>query len=342
MKVLALLASLLLAAQQPLVVLAQETSQAQTSDQEETSSQAQVNVQDQSVISQDSGGAAIQAQPAQAVDYGFSKPEEILQTLLANPTKLSSGLNLLFTDDDVNYQGTSRAYIKDGDYYYFVTSAPETMSSAVLIETVDGQFDKSYILAQDLADYAAQALNQYPQAYADTEVEDFYIYAQENYQALMGLYIDNPQAFQIQSQLFQESLAIQQFILQLFQEFLSTEGLEPQITDTQEMGQIYTYTIGQEQAKVLADLAQPLSQADPILADFLAMFEAGYVGTLGFSLQTGDMALSIGMVDGSSVLEYVIGLEESTIKRPDPDRIIDLAAFKEMTGVDLFGSQDSQ
>ncbi|MBK0347636.1 hypothetical protein JDW15_03145 [Aerococcaceae bacterium zg-ZJ1578] len=262
-------------------------------------------------------------------------PQAVLMNLKEQPEHISSSLNILHAVSEAEYAIVSRAYIRDGDYYYFISSAPETISSSVLIETKEGQYQRSLVLAEDLAKFAAEALDKYSKTYAGTPIESYHQYAQEHMEALKGIHIQNNQVASQHKALFDESKDMERFMLELLTQFVQ-QDIQAEIKTLDAIGEVYTYMIDEAAANTLLSLAKPLANNNKMLTGFVEQLEKGYVGTLGFSVETGDVALSVATVDGSDIIEFVLGTEESKLRKPDENQIMTADEFTKMVGVDLF------
>lgn len=275
------------------------------------------------------------------VPSNFKQPIEILDVFSEHPEKFSATLNILNANEANSYDVNTRAYIRDGKYYYFVTSAPGQISSSALMEINGTNYQQSYILVEDLAKYSAEALNLYPNDFVGTAIEQFYIYAQENPDKIQDVYIQNDALNEQYEQLLSDTKMVDDFFIQVFKQLLNESSIEPTIEEIENAGQIYSYAIDANVAQQLAEIAKPLVGDNEVLMPYFKMFEQGYIGTLGFSMGSGDMALSIASPNGAEVLEYVIGLETVTINEPNADKILTVEEFTRITGIDLFGYQES-
>ncbi|MBD3950049.1 hypothetical protein I4Q36_01995 [Tuanshanicoccus lijuaniae] len=289
------------------------------------------------VYAQETTSVSQGTQAAAAPTYDFKNPEVILKTLKEQPEHISSALNLLHAVSEKDYAVVSRAYVRDKDYYYFISSAPETISSAVLIETKAGQYQRSLILAEDIAKFAAEALNNHPETYKDTPIEAYYQYAQKNIDAIRGVHIQNDEVAKQHQLLFTEAKDMEKFMIELFTQYIQ-QAEKPEVKMNEKVGEVYTYTIDEAASKKLLSLAEPMAKDNKMLTGFVNQLKKGYVGTLGFSVATGDIAMSVATVDGSEVIEFVLGMEESKLRQPDEGKVMTAEAFTKMVGTDLFQS----
>lgn len=259
----------------------------------------------------------------------YKTPQDILTTLASGPNQMESSLNYLSTQDDQVYTSQTLSYLKDGDYYYFSnTQAP---LGRYLVETKQHVFQASYFLAEDLAIEAASRLNQSPEKYKKTEAEKYYLYAQEHGKDIRGLYLTQSQYQDQHEKSLQLAQKQDHYMITILLDFITTEEIDMKESRDANNGAVLTYTIGKKQTQKLAELAKKFEKDDQDLKQLSQSLQSEYVGTLSFSMMTGDVTLSIGALSGRHVLEYRIGISNNFIKPPQENRIQTVGDFNKET-----------
>lgn len=278
----------------------------------------------------------------QRQNYQFESPQTIIEALQKKPENMAMSYSVSTADTETEYSTFNLSFVRDGDFYYYMTQWPGLLKSSALIITKDGKFDRSLVLAEDLAHYIAEGLNNFEEEYKDTEFEKFYVYAQNNIDKIRGVYVENDESTKAHQVIFSESQQVEGYLLSLMSELIKDETLKPEVLETDEVGQTYQYTIDEEVAKKMATISERLSKGNEVLQPISNLFKMGFVGTLGFSLETGDISLSVATLNGVNVIEASIGMEESKVARPDDSKIMTVSDFNEMIGIDLFDALKKQ
>lgn len=266
-----------------------------------------------------------------------------LKKLSELPERFSATIQLLDLVKDSDYQATRRAFVKDGAYYYFESTAPDRLQSNLMLQTQDEKVQRVIISAKDLADAAAQALNDDDTKYAGTVIESYYQYAQMNLDEIEKLYIDEETSIEVHQELLDESVKIAQFITTVFLKLLETQEIVGDVIEINESDEMYVYVVDEAVSKMLGEIAeQESTQIDEDMSEVLALLQAGYVGTFGIIASTGNFALSLASLNGQHVFEYFIGENQVEINWPSDEEIISKEAFISKVGVDVFSQTQEQ
>lgn len=276
---------------------------------------------------------SLEAQQEEGGTRQFETAYEILEMLQTSPERYSSSLNYLRTEDDQEYTSQTLSYVKDGENYYFFNT--EEPLGRYIVKTQAGKFQASYFWAEDLAGEAARRLNENPDQYRGTEIEKYYVYAQEHGQELRDVYISQSQNQNQHQDSYELAKKQDQYLLKILTSFIQLEGVEAKESMDSDNTPVYTYIIGQDQTKAIGELAKKEAGNDRDLQTLSQTLQASYVGTLSFSMQREDLVLSIAAVNGSNVLEYRIGPSNLLIPPFKSDQIQTVKEFNQKTKTNL-------
>lgn len=263
--------------------------------------------------------------------------QSVLKTLSELPENFSATIQLLDLVKDSDYQATRRAFLKDGEYYYFESTAFDKIQSNLMFKTENEKVQQVIISAKDLADAAAQALNEDDTKYVGTAVESYYQYAQANLDEIETLYIEEDNSTGVHQALLDESLKMTQFITTVFLRLLETQEIVGDVIEVNESEKMYMYVVDEAISKMLGEIAeQESAQIDEDMSEIVALLQAGYVGTFGVIASTGNFAMSLASLNGNHVFEYFVGDNQVEINWPSDEKIISKEAFISKVGVDIF------
>ena len=127
--------------------------------------------------------------------YDFKEPKALLEAVKKFPENKSSMLNLMESENGVDFTLDSLSALKDNQLYYILNQKGNDGGTNVLIQTDEQNNVKtSFYLAEDLAKLAAERLNNDYEHYKESSVEAYYVYAQEHIDDIFGTYIEHPEA----------------------------------------------------------------------------------------------------------------------------------------------------
>ncbi|UUX32979.1 hypothetical protein [Fundicoccus culcitae] len=299
-------------------------------------------VESQAVSVEENAEEAIDLLALNEVQLEEGNPLSVIEALQSQPRYVSNGFNYLEAVNADEFAVRSLRYVRDGDLYYLMHSAPSTINSSVLIETNQGEFQRSLIPSDDLMAAMAEGLNNYPDLYAGTTVEAFYQYAQLNSDEISGLMIDNEYATAEHQLMYDEIRAVDDYFLTRLFDYFQTEGVDFSTVET-EVGEIYYYDVTQENRDAFQALlldGQDEANNDGLEGVF-EFFSQPFTGSIAISMDTASLSLSMINDDETHAVEYFIGLNQLAIAQPTDDQVITADAFNEMIGLELFSALEN-
>lgn len=269
--------------------------------------------------------------------YDFKEPKALLEALKKFPENKSSMLNLMESENGVDFTLDSLSALKDNQLYYILNQKGNDGGTNVIIQTDEQNNVKtSFYLAEDLAKLAAERLNNDYEHYKDSSVEAYYVYAQEHIDDIFGTYIEHPEANESNHALLQRLNSVDDWMLELITQYVKKNTNRAEVHETEQEGTVYVFNIDQKESQQLVELAQSLVEATDETKRLTEELQKGYLGTISFSMKLGEIAVSLSTDDAHHVIEYRIGLEKATIKQPDAEKIISSQEFIKKTGIDIF------
>lgn len=330
-------------------VQAEETTQAEESAQATEPSQAESTTaveatttanesSDQTMTNQEALSTATSiVKKTGESQYQFKEPKELIKALQDSPENMSSIFNLMVSENGVDFTIDSLAAIKDRQLYYVLNQNGNVGGTNVLIQTDEkNNFKTSYYLAEDLANDAAEMLNNDYEQYKGTKIEDYYVYAQEHIDEIIGTYIEHPEANESNKSLLNRFNLNDRWMVELINQYVEKNKDRAEVHQTDQEGTVYVFNIDQKESKQLAEFAESIVEGTDETRHFSEELKKGYIGTMSFSMKLGEIALSLATEDTHNIIEYRIGLEKTTIKQPDSKKIISSQDFVKKTGIDIF------
>lgn len=300
-------------------------------------SNASRSVAESEVISDETEEVATDLFALNKIELVEGNPVSLIDALYAQPSYVTSGVNYLDAINDEAFAVRSLRYVRDGESYYLMLSAPETINSTILIETDKGKFKESYIPSDDLMASMAEGLNNYPDLYAGTAVEEFYQYAQMNSDSISGLLINNDYATDTHQLIFNEVQTIDAYLLSHLKQFFEVEGNDFTVVDS-EIGDIYYYEVtgdNHEDFQTVMLEGQDDESSEEVQA-LQTFFSQDFTGSIAISMETGSISLSMLNDEGAQAIEYNIRLDQVAVARAEDEQVITADEFNEMIGIELF------
>lgn len=303
---------------------------------QEESEQIESTQEESQAINQEQAMETVDLPAINEVTLEEGNPVSLIDALQNQPQFVSNGFNILEGISEEEFAVTSIGYVRDGEQYYVMQSAPFGINSSVLIETQEGEFTRSLISSDDLMAFMAEALNNYPDIYAGTVVEEFYQFAQSNGDEISGLMIENQFATAEHQAMYEEITTLDAVFLNTLRQYFETEGVEPAVVES-EIGDILAYEIVAEAYPTFQEVILGQEADYPEVAYLFDFFEQDLTGTVALSMNTGSISLSFINAAGNNAVEYIIGLDQLSVFRPEDDQVVSADAFNEMIGIELFG-----
>lgn len=300
-------------------------------------SNASSSVAESEVISDETEEVTTDLFALNKIELVEGNPVSLIDALYAKPSYVTSGVNYLDAINDEAFAVRSLRYVRDGESYYLMLSAPETINSTILIETDKGKFKESYIPSDDLMASMAEGLNNYPDLYAGTAVEEFYQYAQMNSDSISGLLINNDYATDTHQLIFNEVQTIDAYLLSHLKQFFEAEGNDFTVVDS-EIGDIYYYEVTGDNHKDFQTVmleGQDDESSEEVQA-LQTFFSQDFTGSIAISMETGSISLSMLNDEGAQAIEYNIRLDQVAVARAEDEQVITADEFNEMIGIELF------
>lgn len=239
-----------------------------------------------------------------------------------------------FVSEGEAMNARSQNSLKDGEKYYTAQLTPPFLPSAVFFKSDRQAIQEAYLSVDDLIQYAADALNTQPQIYAETIVEDFYVFAQENYEDLQGKVVQLDSTEMPLNQDNLEMLRVEDYLTAVSLEWLSHEEVQNAFEEN-EMGQ--QVMINGEIGALFNEIAQAKQADYPELSEFFAEAASDIEGTINVDYT--NQVFGIGLV-ATNGQEQVTGMELYLLA--NAGKIIDFSEdiifsqdeFKEFVGFD--------
>lgn len=265
---------------------------------------------------------------------GQQSISDILEILTDEHVQTASDYYLLDVDgEQVNV--TLRGLVTQDHSGYLTIQEPPFLPETYLIDTQDQTLDKIYMPMEYLANYAADAINMYPQVYTESPVEKFYVFVQENHEKIKDKYIKVDGKHDKVQEAYDEFQAINEVLKATTLEFLATYEKELTIDSKDDLS---TITLQADIAQKYHDILMSKMNDAPELAVLQPLVDQGVEGTLTINHQT--LEIGVGLLseqaDGTTKgIEYYIQPVEQTIKKPTDDQILDEAQLVELVGSNI-------
>lgn len=234
-----------------------------------------------------------------------------------------------------------RGYVSQDNIGYLTLQEPPFLPQTYLIETQENMITNAYLPMEQLANYAADAINMYPHVYASSPIEDFYVYVQENHEKIQGKFVQsNPEDDMLVSS-YQEFLTINQFLKEVTIEFLETYGSELTMETHDNLS---TLILQEDVAQKFTEIFVAKLNEEPAMDHFENWAEQGIEGTMTINQETLEIGLGLLSDQGEGVtkgIEYYIQPVEQAITMPNADQVLDEQGLIDLTGSNVVNDIDA-
>lgn len=232
--------------------------------------------------------------------------------------------------------------LNDGNNHYLTHSKPGYLTKSTLIGVEDGKVTQGYLPAADyLAKGSAELLNQEPDRFEGTAVQDFYTYAQNHVEELEATFIEDVHLEHNQDNLnFITNL--NQAFLETVDQWLANEGVSPanleELVDEESDVEIHENVIGYvlegETGDSFHKLLQEQLQSHPNLEGVSQLLASGTEGMVILDFENGELAVALGPEKGQ--LDHYSRLESYQLLFPKEEEVLNRDQFQERVGINIF------
>lgn len=203
-----------------------------------------------------------------------------------NPSSFLSDLSQLeqriieyvsFETEAGNMELISQNMLKDQDKVYAARLIPPYLPQALFLRVNNSQVEEAFMSVDDIIKYSADALNTQPVIYEGTVAEDFYVFSQENIDALQGTVVQMESSDNLIADETVYINLVEAFLTEVSIEWLAEQAVQDAVYET-ELGQ--QVDINGEIGQLFNELADSKEADYPELAEFFALYTEGYEGTI--------------------------------------------------------------
>ena len=119
----------------------------------------------------------------------FSQIKDIWQAIQESQTHLASDYYAVSIQGETIVVDAQGLLSKEGNCEFTTQKAP-LLPETYFIQVEDDKLMRQWVSLDSLINYVADAINTFPEQYAGSPIEDFYIYAQEHMGELEGKYVE--------------------------------------------------------------------------------------------------------------------------------------------------------
>lgn len=263
-------------------------------------------------------------------DYDNSTYLSFMQSIQSAEAKAFEYVN--FVAEGEAFTALSHSLVKNGDYYYITQLYPPFLPTTHLIESDRQEIQAGYYSLDDLMINAADGLNQQPQIYSETVVEEFYGFSQDNYEELEGKYVEVEVESLPLTDISLEMFQLEDFMIQVLIDWLEYDVVNESFLET-ELGQQVDIT--GEVGDLFNEIVNNYVEEYPEVTPFLEQFPQGFQGTVMFNLENG--LVGLGLISEFTET-YTAGTElYIEYREPNPVDLTEEAVITSEEITELFG-----
>lgn len=239
-----------------------------------------------------------------------------------------------FMSEGENVEMVSQNTLIDGEKFYTAQLIPPFLPQALFLQSDGEAVQSAHLSLDDLIKYSADALNTQPQIYEGTVVEEFYSFAQENYDALVGKVVEVDPATNDLAGSTLEVIRIESYLTEVALEWLGREEVLAAF-ESNELGE--QVLINGDLATSFNEIAQAKQANYPELAEFFEVF-VNVEGTINADYSNGVFGFGLlvpNSEDNITGLELYIAQSQGEIIDFADEIVFTYDEFSELVGSDV-------
>lgn len=236
-------------------------------------------------------------------------------------------------DDQI--QVNARGMLRNDQTGEFTTQKAPLLPETYLIEMNGNQVVHQWISLDTMVNYVADAINMYPEQYANSPVEKFYIYAQEHLEELKGKYVEINSS-DLNSEI-EKYYLLNDFFKEVINKYLQQypETLDQNAKEV-ESG-VYEIVINGEFKNIMNSIAEENTSIQNI-EEIKDLISEKLEGSIIVNTQINEIGISLLNEMNESEkygIEYYIQVAQNDPLIPTQDLIVSQAQLTEMLGFDV-------
>lgn len=269
----------------------------------------------------------------QTIELDTTNPKAFLESLKQQERRALEYVHFVTEGDAV--QMISKNTLRDGNKYYTAEMEPPFLPSALFFNSDRQAVQEAYLSVDDLIKFSADALNQQPQIYEGTIVEDFYVFSQENYAELEGkvIRLDSVEEETTQSNL--EMFGVEDYLIEVSLEWLANEDVQNAFTDNELGKQVL---IEGDIATLFNDIAKEKLADHPELSEFFSNNTSDFGGTINVDYTYGVFGIglvSVNEEEQTEGIELYISTSSGVIMDFSEEIVYSQGDFVDFVGFDI-------
>lgn len=308
----------------------EESSQEESEEVEETMESESPEESSETVETDDA--ASEEESQASTNSLDTSNPLAFLESLSQFDRRTVEYVN--FMSEGENVEMVSQNTLIDGEKFYTAQLIPPFLPQALFLQSDGEAVQSAHISLDDLIKYSADALNTQPQIYEGTVVEEFYSFAQENYDALVGKVVELDPATNALAGSTLEVIRIESYLTEVALEWLGREEVLAAF-ESNELGE--QVLINGDLATSFNEIAQAKQANYPELAEFFEVF-VNVEGTINADYNNGVFGFGLLVPNGEdniTGLELYIAQSQGEIIDFADEIVFTYDEFSELVGSDV-------
>lgn len=308
----------------------EESSQEESEEAEETTESESPEESSETVETDDA--ASEEESQASTNSLDTSNPLAFLESLSQFDRRTVEYVN--FMSEGENVEMVSQNTLIDGEKFYTAQLIPPFLPQALFLQSYGEAVQSAHLSLDDLIKYSADALNTQPQIYEGTVVEEFYSFAQENYDALVGKVVEVDPATNDLAGSTLEVIRIESYLTEVALEWLGREEVLAAF-ESNELGE--QVLINGDLATSFNEIAQAKQANYPELAEFFEVF-VNVEGTINADYSNGVFGFGLlvpNSEDNITGLELYIAQSQGEIIDFADEIVFTYDEFSELVGSDV-------
>ena len=273
---------------------------------EETKPAESTTQEDTSQIEENTGEGTHQELTSESqveivTDIDTSSPLAFVESLIQQNQRSIEYVSFAQGLESVNV--LSHTLYKQADRYNAIQMYPPFLPYSEYFVASEGDISSTYLSLDDLLTFASDGLNQQPQIYEGSPLEDFYTFAQENITQIEGKFVEVSTEEARLAPIVSEIFVIEPFITDVLLEWLSDESVSAQFVET-DLG--FQLDIVGPVGDTFNQIVEAKRAEYPGIESFLEQFTEGITGTVLLNYEKN--IIGLGLISEASD-EVVSGAE---------------------------------